>query len=420
MAIKFLDLFAGASGLSEGFVQLNFKPIAHVEMDVAACYTIKTRIAYHWLVSTKNEKIYDAYLNGKISRDELYSQIPDRLISSVINEEIDEKTLPHIFSKIDSILSNNNLDLIVGGPPCQAYSLAGRSRDKNGMKGDKRNYLYLYYAQFLEKYKPRYFVFENVIGLLSAKDEFGQLYFDKMLTLFKEHGYTTKYRVLDASDFGVPQSRKRIILVGKLNSKKDFFPFPEKLNSKVTVEETFLDLPKLKAGQGTHQLQKLTAILKDAYLVKSGIRSPNINNVTWHLTRPHHNRDLEIYKIATRLWSRNGKRLKYNDLPDNLKTHKNKESFLDRFKVVASEQPCHTVVAHISKDGHYYIHPDNSQNRSLSVREAARIQTFPDSFYFESISSKPSRTAAFKQIGNAVPVVLAKSIAFKLRELIIS
>lgn len=413
-----MDLFAGASGLSEGFVQSGFEPVAHVEMDEAACYTIKTRIAYHWLASKKKTHIYNAYTNGKLSRDELYSQVPKKLISSVLNEEIGEKTLPHIFSKIDSMLSGGGLDLIIGGPPCQAYSLVGRSRDTNGMKGDKRNYLYLYYAQFLEKYKPRYFVFENVLGLLSAKDEAGQLYFDKMLTLFEKHGYTTKHKVLNAHDYGAPQSRKRVILVGKLNSEEDFYPFPKKISSKITVEDVFLDLPKLKAGQGTHLPQKLKSISTNSYLVRSGIRSSKTNEATWHLTRPHANKDLEVYKIATNLWNKENKRLKYNDLPEHLKTHKNRKSFLDRFKVVASQQPSHTVVAHISKDGHYYIHPDNSQNRSLSVREAARLQTFPDSFYFESISSKPSRTAAFKQIGNAVPVILAKSIATKMREVI--
>lgn len=418
MELKFLDLFAGASGLSEGFVQSGFEPVAHVEMDEAACYTIKTRIAYHWLTSKKKTQIYNAYINEEISREELYSHVPKKLISSVLNEEIGKEALPKIFSKIDSMLSGERLDLIIGGPPCQAYSLVGRSRDTNGMKGDKRNYLYIYYAKFLEKYKPRYFVFENVLGLLSAKDETGQLYFDKMLALFEKHGYTTKHEVLNASDYGAPQSRKRVILVGKLNSEGGFNPFPEKLNSKRLVEDVFLDLPKLQAGQGTHLPQKLKPISANSYLVKSGIRSPKTNEATWHLTRPHADKDLEIYKIATNLWNKENKRLKYNDLPEHLKTHKNRKSFLDRFKVVAGKQPSHTIVAHISKDGHYYIHSDSSQNRSLSVREAARLQTFPDSFYFESISSKPSRTAAFKQIGNAVPVILAKSIATKIREVI--
>ena len=418
MGLRFLDLFAGASGLSEGFIQSGFYPIAHVEMDEAACFTIKTRVAYHWLISKKKTKIYDAYTKGQISREELYSQIPKELISSVLNEEISQETLPNIFSRIDSILSGDKLDLIIGGPPCQAYSLVGRSRDTNGMKGDKRNYLYIYYAQFLEKYKPRYFVFENVLGLLSAKDESGQLYFDKMLTLFEKHGYTTKHEVLNASDYGVPQSRKRVILIGRLDNEEDFNPFPEKISSTISVDDVFFDLPKLKAGQGTHHPQKLKPISSNTYLAKSGIRSLKTNEATWHLTRPHADKDLEVYKIATSLWNKENKRLKYNDLPEHLMTHKNRKSFLDRFKVVASKQPSHTVVAHISKDGHYYIHPDINQNRSLSVREAARIQTFPDSFYFESVSGKPSRTAAFKQIGNAVPVTLAKSIAIKIREVL--
>jgi len=418
MTLKFLDVFAGASGLSEGFVQAGFKAVAHVEMDQAACYTIKTRLAYHWLASQNKIKTYDAYLNDEISREELYSKIPKKIINTVLNDEISEETLPHIFSKIDQCLLNDKLDLIIGGPPCQAYSLVGRSRDSNGMKADKRNYLYLHYAKFLEKYKPRYFVFENVLGLLSAKDDSGELYFNKMLNLFKQNGYTTKHKVMNASNYGVPQSRKRVILIGKLNSESDFDPFPEKNKQKTSSSDVLSDLPKLNSGKGSIKPQELKPISKDSFLIKSGIRDIEAKKITWHLTRPHAERDLEIYKIATNLWNISNKRLKYDNLPRHLKTHKNESSFLDRFKVVALQQPSHTVVAHISKDGHYYIHPDSNQNRSLSVREAARLQTFPDTFHFESVTSKPSRTAAFKQIGNAVPVLLAKSIAFKLKEII--
>ena len=134
-----------------------------------------------------------------------------------------------------------------------------------------------------------------------------------------------------------------------------------------------------------------------------------------HQARPHTSQDLEIYRIVVENWNRQQRRIEYTDLPKRLRTHKNTRSFLDRFKVVAKNLPyAQTVVAHISRDGHYYIHPDITQNRSLTPREAARLQTFPDNYYFESITGKPSRTYAYKQIGNAVPVCLAHSIATAL------
>ena len=145
--------------------------------------------------------------------------------------------------------------------------------------------------------------------------------------------------------------------------------------------------------------------------METGIRD-KYDVLTWHVARTNLERDREIYRMAVKLWKKEKKRLKYTDIPDELATHNNRNSFLDRFKVVADDLPAtHTMVAHISKDGHYYIHPDIKQARSISVREAARIQSFPDNFFFEG-----SRTAAFRQIGNAVPPLLAKTIATALLE----
>ncbi|MBR6636177.1 MAG: DNA cytosine methyltransferase, partial [Phascolarctobacterium sp.] len=171
--IRYLDLFAGAGGLSEGFIRAGYDPVAHVEMDIAACYTLKTRAAYHWLNKNNKIKIYNQYLNGEISRAEFYNEIPKQVLETVLNYEISELNLKDIFADIDKKLNNGQLDIIVGGPPCQAYSVAGRSRSENKMVGDKRNYLYKLYAEFLKRYEPKYFVFENVVGLLSAKDEDG-------------------------------------------------------------------------------------------------------------------------------------------------------------------------------------------------------------------------------------------------------
>lgn len=410
--LKFLDLFAGAGGLSEGFIRAGFQPIAHVEADASACFTLKTRQAYHWLKNNNSIDVYVKYLQNELSRDELYNAVPTNEIDSVINAFIGAETLSEIFQKVDQQIGESKLDLIIGGPPCQAYSLIGRAR--GNMHDDPRNHLYKYYAEFLRRYKPKYFVFENVLGLLTAKNPNGELYFDKMKSLFVEIGYTVEYRVLSANEYGVLQNRKRIILVGKKGhrSKKSFYPEPEKLITEACVWDLFSDLPKIQAGGGSTTPQRGRSE-QSKCLKESGIASTL--PLTWHQARPHSKQDLEIYKHAVNLWDTEKRRLHYDDLPEYLKSHKGRNSFVDRFKVVAGDlAACHTVVAHISKDGHHYIHPDIEQNRSITPREAARIQSFPDDYYFENVSGKPARTSAFKQIGNAVPVLLAQKIAEQL------
>ncbi len=413
--LKFLDLFAGAGGLSEGFVRAGFHPLAHVEVNKAACNTLKTRMAYYWLRNNDLVDKYYDYLYKRIPRYELYQLVPKSEISSVINEEISQRTLSGIFDRIDQLLGGKSLDLIIGGPPCQTYSLVGRSRDKNGMRGDKRNYLYTFYAKFLNRYKPRYFVFENVSGLLSAKINHDKSYLDHMRNLFKTAGYITEYKVLNAFDYGVLQKRKRIILVGRQTDISGYYPEPKTWNLKAKVKDVLDDLPNLQAGEGSDSPCEMNGNT-NSYLRNAMLRT-NGEPVTWHQARPHNERDKEIYRIAVNKWNKNQERLDYNDLPEELKTHRNRSSFLDRFKVVGKDlQSSHTVVAHISKDGHYYIHPDINQNRSLTPREAARLQTFPDDYYFESENGKPSRTHAFFQIGNAVPVLLAQRVAEKMIE----
>ena len=412
---KYLDLFAGAGGLSEGFIQAGYDPVAHVEMDEAACFTLKTRAAYHWLKQNNKLEIYKQYTAGKITREELYESIPESVLNTVINIEISEDTLPKLFCTIDRLLGNRKLDIIIGGPPCQAYSVVGRARSENGMVGDKRNYLYKLYAEFLKKYKPKYFVFENVTGLLSAKEDDGSFHFDNMRALFRKCGYSTEFRVLRATDFGILQNRKRVILIGKYGiDKRGFYPEISKVViAGLTVSEALNDLPALHAGEGNYKPVK-PLDYSGHYLYDMRIK--DIDEVSFHFARPHTQQDLKIYKKAVDMWNTSHKRIEYTDLPKDLRTHKNTTDFLDRFKVVAGDLPCsQTVVAHISKDGHYYIHPSIEQNRSLTPREAARLQTFPDSYFFESKSSIPGRTAAYRQIGNAVPVGLAYAIAKALK-----
>lgn len=407
--MNFIDLFAGAGGLSEGFIREGFNPIAHVEMDSNACDTLRTRTLYHYLERTDQLDIYKSYLKKEISREELWSKIPQSMHNSIINEEITEKTINSIFQRIDIQLQEEKVDLIIGGPPCQAYSLVGRSRDPNRMKGDKRNFLFRYYAQFLIKYKPKYFVFENVLGLLTAGNK---KYLNEMIQLFESIGYSVaEPNVLNAEDYGVLQKRRRVIIMGQRGKKKFNFPELQKVENKWQIKkDLFYDLPYLKPG-AEFNIVKYTKPINE-YLRTTEIRN-GIDIVTQHITRNHNERDLEIYSIAIDKWINEKKRLKYSDLPARLQTHNNTEAFLDRFKVVDPIGHSHTMVAHISKDGHYYIYPDSKQIRSISVREAARIQSFPDDYFFEG-----GRTAAFKQIGNAVPPLMAKAIAMKISELL--
>lgn len=412
MTYNFIDLFAGAGGLSEGFISAGFNAVAHVEMNKDACDTLRTRAAYHWLKENNKLKDYYNYLNTE-NRDKVqfWKMVPEKVINSVINSEISDHSINGIFSKIDNLLNQNKVDVIIGGPPCQAYSIVGRARDPNNMEEDPRNHLYLHYVKFLKKYSPKMFVFENVPGILSAKN--GE-YLNKIFSSVRRAGYELNIpdkKYLNSKDFGVLQDRKRVIIIGWKKELNFSYPkFEIQQNNFTILQDLFRDLEPLQNGEGTlgpsQYKEPTTGCLKN---LKIRTDEPF---VTQHLTRPNNQNDLEIYKIAVNEWNK-GKRLKYSDLPKHLIKHNNLESFSNRFQVVNGNGISHTVVAHIAMDGHYYIHPDIAQNRSISVREAARIQTFPDNFFFEG-----SRTAAFKQIGNAVPPFMAQKIAEKIREMI--
>ena len=410
--MNFVDLFAGAGGLSEGFIRSGFKPIAHVEMNKDACDTLRTRAVFHWLAKNGTPKKYYDYLKSdKKDKQNFWNLAPVEIRNSIINSEISDSSIDDIFFQIDSLSKGKKIDLIIGGPPCQAYSLAGRARDPKGMKEDPRNFLYKHYVKFLERYQPKMFVFENVPGILSANN--GEFLY-KIFEAVKEAGYNLAIppnKYLNAKDFGVLQDRKRVIIVGWKKEMNLCYPdFGKQENNFKILEDLFSDLPKLKTGEGTlgavNYANKTTE-----YLKQSKIRN-GLDYVTQHIVRPNNQNDLEIYKIAVEEWNI-GRRLNYSTLPKRLIKHNNLHSFTNRFQVVNGGGISHTVVAHIAMDGHYYIHPDKYQNRSISVREAARIQSFPDDFFFEG-----SRTAAFKQIGNAVPPLMAQRIAEKIKEMI--
>lgn len=405
--MKFIDLFAGAGGFAEGFKRAGFEPVAHVEIDPAACFTLKTRLSYHYLKENNKLDIYIKYLKGEISRDQLYLTVPSYILESVVNLSISNENNSKIFRIIEKLNGKKDIDIIVGGPPCQAYSVAGRSADKNRKRYDHRNYLYKQYARFLVEFRPMLFVFENVPGLHTANDG---TYYRNLKKYFKRIGYQVEDKIIDAADFGVIQKRKRVIIIGWQKDVMFSYPDFEKLDNQWTVNSLLLDLPFLRNGEVRNRAQYRAGT--NDYLEKFQIRN-GVDFVTQNITRPHNKRDLEIYKMAIELWEKESKRLKNSEIPEDIRTQKNITSFLDRFKVVAPDNLSHTLIAHIAKDGHYYIHPDKEQLRSISIREAARIQSFPDDYFFEG-----SRTSAFRQIGNAVPPLMAESIAQKIKALI--
>lgn len=411
--LNYIDLFAGAGGLSEGFIRAGFTPIAHVELNKDACDTLKTRSVYHWLKENKKEDLYNHYLKShKKDKNELWCLAPENIVQSVINKEISKENLNDIFNRIDNQLQGRKVDVIIGGPPCQAYSVAGRARDPNKMMDDPRNYLYKYYIEFLKRYEPDIFVFENVPGIFSANNG---VYLNKIFNSIKRAGYDyglPPKKTLNAKDFGVLQNRKRVIIVGwKKGLNLNYPDFQENEPKYEILQDLFADLPPLKNGEGFLDEPQDYKEKANEYLTKSGIRNGE-EFITQHICRPNNVNDLEIYKIAVDEWNK-GRRLNYSELPERLIKHKNTKSFTNRFQVVNGKGISHTIVAHIAMDGHYYIHPDKKQNRSISVREAARIQSFPDDYFFEG-----SRTAVFKQIGNAVPVLMAEGIAQKIKEML--
>jgi DNA (cytosine-5)-methyltransferase 1 len=231
-------------------------------------------------------------------------------------------------------------------------------------------------------------------------------------------------QIQNASELGVLQRRQRLIIVGwkrdDVNAKGEKYCYPQLEKEKkgyAVLKDLFSDLPQRKAGEGklTEIVSYTMPLTEMRYLKESGIRNDLFEFTTQHVARPHNVNDREIYCLAIRQWYDKNKQLDYSKIPSHLQTHNNKKSFLDRYSVVNPDGCSHTVVAHLSKDGHYYIYPTPNPTvetaRSITVREAARLQSFPDDYFFEG-----SRGAAFKQIGNAVPVVLAYKIAKELKK----
>lgn len=435
-----VDLFAGCGGLSEGFSNADFKISAYIEKDHSACETLRTRIMFHELRRIKKVGWYNRYFCDELTHENVYhkfSEISDLINCRVIEREFGEQRYANLIFSIRNALKDqavNKVHVLLGGPPCQAYSLVGRSRDPYRMEQDERHFLYQYYLNVLADLRPDFFVLENVPGLLSAKIE-GKETFQQMLMDFEaiEPAYEVapSYEeirsdpysyLLDSSCFSIPQRRRRVLLIGYRRAMAKQYPSVRTVFTKLldlqkrnrgygvlTVDDAIGDLPRLKPGTGKDTWWGKYDRTEDLkrYQIQMRKCSPGVCN---HKARTHMDSDLERYKFFI-LFHKNGNcATTLQDLqrerPDLMPDHKNTDGFMDRFKVQWGDKVSSTIMSHIAKDGHYYIHPDINQCRSFTVREAARCQSFPDNFRFEG-----PRTEQFKQVGNAVPPRMAAAIA---------
>lgn len=380
----FIDLFAGAGGFAEGFYQENFKALSHIEFDSDACKTLKERMKFYNYPKKEIEKIKS-------------TDITDENIIDIIEDGV----------------NNNSVDVIIGGPPCQSFSSQGKARDPNGMKCDPRNYLYESYIKILNHFKPKFFVFENVSGILSTKIN-GKQIIDTIFKDMKENYKIIEDKntlLLNAADFGVPQERKRVIIIGvrkDLNIDvatiyKDLAEIA-KNEEIVTVHDAIGDLPKLYPGEGSEIIEHKPKII-NKYLSK--IRSNQFGTLHHHVARNHNELDKKRYKLMSKYKWTLGEL--YEKEPSLV--HPKKRLFNNSYVVQHFDKPSKTIIAHLYKDGNQFIHPDHTQERTLTPREAARLQSFPDDFIFPC-----SKTQQYKQIGNAVPPLLAKHIASVLKK----
>lgn len=396
MLINNIELFAGAGGLADGLEQSgNFNLLSAVEWMSPQVRTLTQRLKKKYGITDASEKV----LNFDIQRtDELIKGWKDdvKFGSSV---------------GLEKIVNNQSVDMISGGPPCQAYSLAGRIRDKNGMKDDYRNFLFESYIKIVNYFRPKIIVFENVEGILSAIPT-GEKITDLIRTGFDNIGYEIvddlkKHALLNLADFGVPQNRKRVIIIGirrdnistsYQNLLKYFYDelLPLKKSEIKTVRDAIADLPPI------FPIENPTRRL--AYT--------NDSNINGHNSRYHSERDKKIFNLlAEDIESAQHKYTSTDKLKELYFEVTGKNSNVHKYHVLRWDEPSNTIPAHLKKDGLRHIHPDPVQMRSITVREAARLQSFDDDFEFNE-----SQMANFEMIGNAVPPLFAKKLGEVLPE----
>jgi len=383
--IRTIDLFTGCGGLMDGFEATGFyDTLACVEWEKVPCENVKQRLKNKW---------------GYTDADNKVLQFDIQRTNELFNGWNDKKFGEH--KGLDSLVKNKKVDLIIGGPPCQAYSIAGRIRDEKGMKDDYRNFLFESFVKVIKKYKPKAFVFENVPGILSAKPKNRLIILD-IIKSFDKAGYVVidpKKALIDFTEYGIPQNRKRLIILG---IRKDVFgekaesllvkfyaELAKQKEQKQTVKQAICDLPKLFPNQDGRI---------DCY-TKSKV--PN------HIARYQNKRDKDIfYMLAKDIETGKNKFVKISEIKKIYKKATGSDCTVHKYNVLRLDKPSNTIPAHLYKDGLRHIHPDPKQSRTITVREAARLQTFPDDYVFIG-----SMADQFKMIGNAVPPKFSEKLA---------
>jgi len=495
--IKVIDLFAGPGGLGEGFSSLKnkdgsfpFKIAVSVEKEPSAHATLTLRAFVREFEGRKPPKEYYQYVRGEITKDVLFDTYPKQYEAAQKETLYGPKELGKhnriIHEAIEEAVGNEKRWVLIGGPPCQAYSLVGRARNQ-GTKGykaedDPRHFLYKEYLKILKEYQPPVFVMENVKGILSSKVDdvpiFTRMLSDLHKAGYKVYSFSTKPKkhnefgpvydprdfVIRAEDYGIPQARHRVILLGvRENRNINEDDIILKKTKSVSLKSVIGSLPKLRsglskeaddsdswikaladlsisivseisnaeikktikdakasrkvprAGRGSQFLNSFQSYETMSDELANFYRDNKLGGVINHDTRSHIRSDLGRYLFAAAFTAAE-KSPRLTDFPRSLQPkHANRTSgkFVDRFKVQAPNKPASTITSHISKDGHYFIHYDPEQCRSLTVREAARVQTFPDNYFFEG-----NRTQQYVQVGNAVPPFLAQKIAVAIKTLL--
>lgn len=399
MKLNVIDLFAGCGGLMDGFLQSGkYKTLAAVDWEAAPINTLIRRMERKWKYNVSDKRVFQFDIQRT---NELLFGFDDPLYGTG--------------KGLVELVGNHEVDLVIGGPPCQAYSIAGRVQDEFGMQNDYRNYLFESYLKVVDHFKPKAFVFENVEGILSAKPG-GISIVDRMREAFNKIGYEIaedlrKDTLLDTSFYGIPQRRKRVILFAV---KKDW-------KNKSVIDDFYSSIDALKMPLPTTSKQAFEG-LPEIYPIKNGelkrkSHSAKLNGsseVLNHQARFHNKRDIEIFGlIAEDVKLGTNKYGTVQSLINLYKEKTGKSSKFHKYHVIREDKPSNTIPAHLHKDGLRHIHPDPLQARTITVREAARLQTFDDDFEFLG-----GQGDQYKMVGNAVPPKFSKLIAEKIWEII--
>lgn len=400
--INTIDLFAGCGGLMEGFEKEgSYSTLACVEWEKAPVENIINRLKTKW----NHENADNEVIRFDIQRtDELFNGFSD------------EEYGKH--DGLDILVGEKKVNIIIGGPPCQAYSLAGRIRDTNGMRNDYRNYLFESYLKVVNQYRPNFFIFENVQGMLSASPD-GTPIVDKIKKSFENAGYVVisnfKETMFDLTEFGIPQNRKRLIILGVNNDIykeksqdiiNEFYNvlMPSYKTVKMTVNEAISDLPKLYPVEDEYKANGKK--YSHSYDKKSTVKN--------HLPRFHSKRDIKIFgMLANDIADGTNEYADISKLKQIYAEATGKNSSVHKYYVIRSNSQSNTIPAHLYKDGLRHIHPDPEQMRSITVREAARLQTFDDDYEFIG-----GTMHQYKMIGNAVPPKFSLILAKAIKEII--